>query len=238
MRSRRERTSAYSVATKNAFIRMSAGTPTSRTTTTARPAGQKLESAWYFEVVLGRASASDRRLPEGRGVSERVIQAHRAITFVLPDHHHASAGAGDPRPPGIPAPDAGVAEKPRPAALHAAAHRDGAHDAPAGARVLEGDEHAAAAGRADRRRERRYLAAAVRVHLAVLRARRGDEDVVLLVRLRGSGVALAPVGPGDERLPARAERRIRGVGQLLLVRAVARDPLLGSEARAAVGREP
>src|SRR5213080_4300668 len=151
MRSRRERTSAYSVATKNAFIRMSAGTPTSRTTTTARlpAAAQKLPwTAWYFEEVLGRASASDRRLPEGRGVSERVIQAHRAIAFVLPDRHHASAGAGDPRPPGIPAPGAGVAEKPRPAALHAAAQRDGAHDTPAGARVLEGDEHAAAAGRA------------------------------------------------------------------------------------------
>src|SRR3954471_2679002 len=192
MRSSRERTRAYSVATKNAFIRTSAGTPTRRTTSKMRP-----PEAAYFEEVLGRASASDRRLPEPTGGTERVIKAGRTVSLVLPDRQDAAARAGDPRPPGVAAARTGVAQETRSAALHAAAHRHGAHHAPARARVLERDQRATAARVADRGREGGHLTPAVRVDLVVPGARGGDVDVVLLVWLGSGGVALAPVRPGD-----------------------------------------
>src|SRR4051812_12857369 len=205
MRSSRERTIEYSAATKNAFIRMSAGTPSRRTASTRAP--PEASEASYFEVDLGRASASDRRLPEPPGGTARVVEARRTVALVLPCHHGSPPRAGDPRAPGVASARARIAHEPRAPALGP----HGTHDAPPCARVLEGDDRARLADSAQRRRERGHLAPAVRVELAVATTRGGDEDVVLLVRLRGGGVALAPVGPGDHRLAGRAERRIRGI---------------------------
>src|SRR4051812_15549047 len=60
--SRRARTSAYSAATKKAFMRMSAGTARRSTAVTAR-----LASACYFEEVRRRSFAARARLAEHPG---------------------------------------------------------------------------------------------------------------------------------------------------------------------------
>src|SRR4051812_25651962 len=235
-RSSRERTIEYSAATKNAFIRIRAGTPSRRTATTRGP--PEASETSYFEEVLGRASASDARLPEAPGGTARVVEARRAISLVLPDDRRAPARARDPRPPRVAAARARVAHQAGCPASRGRAHPDRAHHAPPRARVLERHERVALADRAERRRERGDLACAVRVDLPVGRARRGDERVVLRVRARRRRVGLAPVGPRDQRLAGAAERRVRRVGQLLLVVGVVRHAHLLAEGRAAVAREP
>src|SRR3954469_6867834 len=225
-RSRRDRTREYSDATKNAFIRMSAGTPRRRTASTALP--PQPEAAYFEEGLRSRASVSDRRLPEATGGSGRVVEPRRPVALVLPDGRETAVRARDSRTPGV-APRAAQDVRSVPG------HRHRADRAPSGARVLERDQGVPAAV-ADRRPERRHLTAAVGIHLTVTAAGRPDEDVVLLMRFRGRGVAFAPVGPDDERLAAD-ERRVGGVGQLLLGGAVARQPPLGAEARTAVRRD-
>src|SRR3954470_3623907 len=155
MRSTRERTRAYSAPTKNAFMKMSAGTPTSRTISTpwsparAQSRPGTAAAASYFEEGQDRASASDRRLPEPPGGSERRIEPRRPVALVLPDRHGAPAGARELRPPGVAAARARVAYQPRPAALRAgASHGHRARHGAARARILEGDRRASAAAQA------------------------------------------------------------------------------------------
>src|SRR4051812_12246996 len=122
MRSRRDRTRAYSAATKNAFIKTSPGTPSSRTISTlGSPARSQARNsmgragtaaaASYFEEGQDRASASDRRLPKPPGGSERRIEPRGPVALVLPDHHRAAAGAGELRAPRIATGRAGVADQ-------------------------------------------------------------------------------------------------------------------------------
>src|SRR3954451_23562448 len=170
MRSTRERTSAYSAATKKAFMSISAGTPTNRTISTVRSPA-RAQRASYFEGDLGRASASDVRLPEAPGGSERRVQPRRAVALVLPDGDDAAARARELRPPGVAAAHARVAQQTGPATLgSAAANGHRSHHAAARAGVLERDRRVAAAAQAERRRKGRDLLAAVRVDLAVLAA--------------------------------------------------------------------
>ena len=145
-RSSRERTSEYSAATKNAFIRIEQpGRPAAgRLARGGRPRRPRRS---YFEEVLGRASASDRRLPEAPGGTARVVEPRRAVALVLPDHRRAAARARDPRPPGIASARARVAHRSRLPAFRP----HGAHRAPAGARILEGDDRARLADGAQRR---------------------------------------------------------------------------------------
>src|SRR3954447_7995897 len=250
MRSTRERTRAYSAPTKNAFMKMSAGTPTSRTISTPwSPARGETRhgmgragtaaAASYFEEGQDRASASDRRLPEPPGGSERRIQPRRPIALVLPDRHRAPTRARELRAPGVAAARAGVADQSGAAALRPGpSHRHRAHGCPTRARILEGDRGTPAAAEADRRRERRDLPGPVWVGLPVPAARARDEGVVLLMRLRAGRVALAPVRPGDQRLAACRQRGRGSVRELLLLRAVRAHTRLLAEARAAVRRQP
>src|SRR3954462_9756153 len=111
IRSSRERTIEYSAATKNAFIRMSAGTASSRMASTDEPP-EAAEPASYFEEDLGRASASDRRLPEPSEGTARVVEAGRAVALVLPHDRRAPASTGDPRPPCVAAAYGDVTHEP------------------------------------------------------------------------------------------------------------------------------
>src|SRR3954469_15926540 len=147
MRSTRERTRAYSAPTKNAFMKMSAGTPTSRTISTPwSPARAETRhsvgrpgtaaAASYFEEGQDRASASDRRLPEPPGGSERRIEPRRPVALVLPHRDRTHAGGCELRAPDDAVARARVAYQPRPAALRAgASHGHRARHGAARARI-------------------------------------------------------------------------------------------------------
>ncbi len=238
MRSSRERTIEYSAATKNAFMRMSAGTPSRRTASTS-PQPETPETAAYFEGGLGQASGSDRRLPEPPGGTCRVVEPRRPVALVLPHREHAPAGARDPRPPGVPAARAGVAHEARPAALQAAAPQPRhAHHAPPGARILERHERA--------RPGRPCRSTAQNVDTwrppygstwRFFAARRGDERVVLRVRLRSRRRRACASRSRRSAACPPSSARVGRVGELLLVGAVVGHPDLSGEALAAVARQ-